>query len=121
MSETIALPTTGPSGGVMITDSTGRVLEVKSISLSEELNLIEAAGQLSDVARWMMIATFACTVRSIDGLPLPMPRTQNQIRGAVAKVGSQGLKAAIAALSPEDVPDDADEVMAGQKPDLAKN
>ena len=119
MSESVAAPPT--IGTVAITDDSGRRLEVRALNLLEEMDLIEAAGSPTPPERWMMIATFASCVRSIDGVPNPFPTKRLHIRPLVSKVGAAGLRAAVKALAPEDVPEGAAEAIEAQPLEMAKN
>ena len=110
-----------PSTLTVVTDDTGRKLEVKSLGLLEEMDLLEAAGTPTPPDRWMMIATFAACVRTIDGVPCPPITTRRMIRDQVGRVGPAGLRAAVKALSPEDVPEGAEEAIAADPLALAKN
>ena len=83
-----------------LTDAKGRNLRVVKLTILEELDLLEAAGQASEVRRWMMMATMTATVREIDGVPRPFPRTKDEVRKHVAAVGDEGLKAVIEWLNP---------------------
>ncbi len=124
MSDTAPKPPAGiPAlpGAVTVTDELGRLLEVKSLDLLDEMDLIEAAGVPMPPDRWVMIATFAACVRTIDGMPRPLPKNRAGIRDQVRRVGPAGLRAAIKALAPEDVPDGAAEAIEGEPLAVAKN
>ena len=119
MSETPPPPDGGPA---MVTDDKGRVLKVRSLGLLEEMDLIELAGTPTPPDRWMMIATFAACVREVDGVPVPFPQNRAQIRKHVERVGPHGLRAAVKALAPADVPEGAEDAVSSNDPlALAKN
>jgi len=104
MSETTEPTRRTPAVSVMttITDSLGRTLEVKKLDALAELDLIEAAGgQNSENSRWMMMATFAACVITIDGAPYIFPRTREDIRKHMRRVGSEGIQAVIEWLRPD--------------------
>ena len=104
MSETTEAPRRQPAVSVMttITDSLGRSLEVRKLDALAELDLIEAAGgQNAENARWMMMATFAACVITIDGVPLISPRNRDDIRKHMRRVGSEGIQAVIEWLRPD--------------------
>ena len=107
---------------ISATDHTGRRLQLRSLDLIEEFDLIEAAGVASETQRWMMLATFAACVRSIDDIPCVRPTTKALIRQQVQKVGSAGMRAVVAALSTE-LPEGAAALVDGaaREADAAKN
>lgn len=111
-----------PPGTVIVTDDKGRTLEVRALDILDELDLIEAAGgENANNSRWMMLVTFAACVRRVDTLPR-IPMTQKRaIRAWVERVGPSGMRAAVKALAPEDVPDGADDLIAAGPLDAAKN
>ncbi len=91
------------------TDSRGRVLTIKKLSLREEMDVLAAAGaERADNRRWMFYATLAACVRSIDGHPLPPPASLRTLLANVDQVGAEGINAVIAFFKDdvEDVPDD---------------
>ena len=90
-----------PDGTYVVTDDKGRQLHVRSLTLLEEMDLIEAAGTPAPPDRWMNIAIFAACIRNIDGLPLLVPTKRNQIRAQVQRVGAEGIRAVAKALAPE--------------------
>ena len=82
------------------TDKAGRELLVRQLDALEELDLIEAAGEMADNSRWLSQGRVACAVREIDKRPLPMPRDRDGCRDVVRRVGRAGIEAAVAALFP---------------------
>lgn len=63
---------------------------------------MEAAGANSANGRWMMMATLACCVLSINDIPSPAPVNREKIRQIVQMVGSHGIAAVVKALSEDD-------------------
>jgi hypothetical protein len=47
------------------------------------------------------MAVLACSVTSIDDVPVPAPVNEQQIEAMVARLGDSGITAVAAALSPE--------------------
>ena len=118
--QTVPPPVYKYPGAVTVQDDKGRTLEICALDILDELDLIEAAGaDLASNARWMMIATFAACVRAIDGVPSIPATNRRSIRERVKRVGPEGLRAAVKALSPEDVPEGAAAVI--DTLDVAKN
>lgn len=103
-----------------ITDSNGRQLELRLLNSLEQLDLFEACGTNASNQPWLAMALLACTVRAIDGHPVPKPINRAQIRAAIAKLGSEGLNAVQTALTtPEEDEEPGDDVRA--LADAAKN
>jgi hypothetical protein len=92
---------------VSATDSLGRNLAVRRLSALEQLDFFEGAGAAAGSSSWMAMAVVAVSVRMIDGVPCPFPRTKEAIRQAVAKLGMEGINAAMAAFVSDDAPDAA--------------
>lgn len=59
----------------------------------EELDLYEVAGANSTNPAWLGTAMTACTVRAINGSPQPFPRTPDQIKAALTRIGREGILA----------------------------
>ncbi len=109
---------------VVRTDTRGRKLEIKQLSLLEEMGLLAVAGPRADNRRWMMYATWAHCVRGIDGLPFVLPVTENQLKAHISRVDSAGV-AAVALLLSEGVSaasdDDEEGSVEVSTADAAKN
>lgn len=108
---------------ITVTDSLGRTLTVRELSALEELDLVEAAGALSDNPRWMNTVRIACSVRDINGTPMAFPKVKEHCRKAVDRVDGPGLTAAVKALYPDAPDDDAAEApdQAAEDKATAKN
>jgi len=121
MSEGADAPETKLPPG-LVKDEDGRMIQVKSISVLEEMDLIEAAGNPTPPDRWMAIATIAATIRTIDGVPCPYPTTRPLIRAQVERAGAKGLRAATTYLYETDQISNGAKAMAdGQQMDATKN
>jgi hypothetical protein len=90
-----------------VTDATGRVIRYRMLSPLQEMDLYEAAGDLSENRRWMVYATFAGSVTQIDDKPAPFPTTKAEVRGRVDQLGAAGMKALIEAFTEEPKPGEA--------------
>jgi hypothetical protein len=78
-----------------VTDANGRRLAMKSLGVGERLRLfrlIPSDCQLSPL--WMTYALAACSVRSIDGIPCPMPQKFEDIEARVMQLDDAGIDAA---------------------------
>ncbi len=95
-------------------DKAGRKLAVRRLNALDKLRLLKAAGPvLSENQAWLGVAMLAASVVEIDGVPVPMPATEQQIEGLVGRLGDPGLDAVASALT---TPDDASEAAAGNLP-----
>jgi hypothetical protein len=76
------------------TDEMGRVLIIRRPTALDTLRLFKAAGPvLAQNEPWLAIATLACSVDSIDDVPVPTPTNEKQIEATVQMLGDQGLEA----------------------------
>ncbi|MFT9220371.1 hypothetical protein [Gluconobacter oxydans] len=95
--------------------SDNRRLTLREIDPADMLDLIEAAGSAingASASAWLGYAEMICSVTAIDGVPVQMPQTKDEIRELSRRVG----KAGIAVLTPL-FERDADEDLR----DVAKN
>ncbi len=96
-SETIVSSAISPTA---VTDTLGRRLVLRRLTVLDKLRLFKAAGPvLSQNGPWLGMALLACSVTSIDDVPVPMPVAEQQIEALVARLGDQGIAAAAQALS----------------------
>lgn len=97
-------PAPAPAGsssiqGVIVTDSKGRKLTLKELSLVDELDLIAAAGPHASLDRYIQLISLVACVTAIDGVPLPGCHNSIQLRGNVTRVGRDGVNAVVAHLA----------------------
>jgi hypothetical protein len=96
------------------TDQTNRVLVARRLNALDKLRLLKAAGPaLSENQAWLGVAMLAASVVEIDGVPVPLPTTEQQIEGLVGKLGDDGLDSIAALLAR---PENPDPDMAGNLP-----
>jgi hypothetical protein len=89
---------------LVTTDEVGRVLVIRRPTALDTLRLFKAAGPvLAQNEPWLAIATLACSVESIDDVPVPTPSNEKQIEAVVQKLGDQGLEAIAKLLDRGDV------------------
>lgn len=89
-----------------IEDADGRVINLRQLTALDKLRLFKAAGPvLSQNHLWLGMATLACSVTSIDDVPVPAPATEGQIEALVARLGDIGINAIAEALAPESASD----------------
>ena len=89
-----------------VTDSTGRKLVVKEMDPADQLDLFEAAGKNSSNSSWVGMALLVCSVSMIDGVPVPMPSTPDQVKTLARKLGKHGIEAVADALQPTTTAED---------------
>ena len=67
---------------VTTTDEMGRALVVRRYLALDTLRLFKAAGPVlaQNEPSWLAIASLACSVQSIDDVPVPMPTNENADR-----------------------------------------
>jgi hypothetical protein len=77
-----------------VTDSRGRVLVVRKMNALDRLRVFELIGaENASNEPYLGYANLAYSVESIDGGPLPVPRTKLALEGAVQKLDDDGLAA----------------------------
>ena len=94
----------------IITDADGRKLELREMTLADQLDLLDAAGDSSGNSGYVRMVTLLFMVAKIDGAPVPPPANKKQIRLHATRLGNAGLVALYAHLFPvatEDAPDTA--------------
>jgi hypothetical protein len=77
------------------TDASGRRLTLRALSARERFELFKAIpneqqGNLS----WMGWTLAACSVRSINDVPVPMPTNEKEIGALVAQLDDDGIEVA---------------------------
>lgn len=84
---------------VVATDADGRTLLLRRMNALDRLRLFKAAGPvLSQNQYWLGMASLACSVVAIDGVPIPAPTNEQQIEGVVLRLGDAGIAAVAAAM-----------------------
>lgn len=76
-----------------VTDSKGRVLEVKRLTRREVMRHMRQWGTASNVTDWLANALISAAVRSIDGKPIPVATTPDQIEAISEMLGQEGAEA----------------------------
>lgn len=86
-----------------VTDSSGRSLALRPISMLDRLRLFKALGpELSLNEAYVGIAVLAASVTAIDGVPLPFPAGEAAVEHAVETLGEVGIEAAAQAAEAGD-------------------
>jgi hypothetical protein len=96
-----------------VTTDDGRVLGVIEMDPADQLDLFEACGDLSTNQQWVGMALLACSVRSINGVPVPQPANKLQVRALAKQLGKKGIAAVAKFLGEKQA--DAPEVVAAAK------
>ena len=92
-----------------IVDETGRTLGIRKLNALDKLRLLKAAGPiLSENQAWLGVAMLAASVAEIEGIPVPMPVTEQQVETLVGRLGDQGLASVATALASTETGLDAD-------------
>ena len=88
-----------------VTDAEGRHLVLRRLTALDKLRLFKAAGPvLAQNQPWLGMAIIACSVASIDEIPIPPPVNEQQIEALVSRLGDPGIAAAAAILGGEAAP-----------------
>ncbi len=84
-----------------VTDAQGRVLKLHVMDPMDMLDLYEAAGDVAGNATWVRYAMILASVTQIDDLPIPAPKTKDQIRALGKRLGNDGLVAVAKVMFPD--------------------
>ena len=88
-----------------VTDQTGRSIVARRLTALDKLRLLKAAGPaLAENQAWLGVAMLAASATEIDGVPVPIPATEQQIEALVGRLGDAGLDAIALLLSDSDAP-----------------
>ncbi|GBQ09731.1 hypothetical protein [Swaminathania salitolerans] len=80
----------------MVEFGEARRLGLRELDPGDLLDLIEAAGSVmagEAASAWLDYAQMICSVSAIDGVPVPMPGTKDEIRALARRIGNDGLAA----------------------------
>jgi len=77
----------------------GRALGLEPVAPHEAMGIAEGCRQLSSIRQWWRMAMAVAAVRSIDGIPLPLPTHEKHIEGMVARFSREELRAISEALA----------------------
>ena len=74
-------------------DTLGRSITIKELDITDQFDLIEAAGALSENKAWFGLAALVFSVTSIDGQPMPKPTRKEDFRRNSATLKTEGVNA----------------------------
>ena len=80
----------------------GRKFELQEVDPAGMLDLLEAAGNAASSTSWLSYALAVCSVVSIDGKPIPMPITKDEVKNLARRIGNVGIVAVFGAISGSD-------------------
>ncbi|PYD59240.1 hypothetical protein [Gluconacetobacter entanii] len=86
-----------------ITTASGKKLELRELDPGNMLDLIEVAGtamRSASAGAWMWYAQMICSVDAIDGVPVEMPETKEQVKQLARRIGNDGIVALQAVFYP---------------------
>ncbi|WP_336946405.1 hypothetical protein [Asaia sp. HN010] len=72
----------------------GRTLSLRELDPGDMLDLIEAGGTAASGAAastWLSYAQMVCSVRAVNGVPVQMPVTKDDIRDLARRIGNDGI------------------------------
>jgi hypothetical protein len=75
-----------------------RSITVADLTLGDQFDLVETAGDQAGNSTWMMMAGLAWSTTEIDGVPWPASRTRAAIKAALDRIKPDGLSAYFKAL-----------------------
>ncbi|GBQ87312.1 hypothetical protein AA23498_0102 [Acetobacter nitrogenifigens DSM 23921 = NBRC 105050] len=78
---------------VILTTTKGTKLEYRELNPGEILDLLLACGDGAQNQAYISVAQTWCSIRAIDGIPVPFPRNHATIRDLANQIGSEGLDA----------------------------
>ena len=86
------------SDATIVTDTLGRSLEIKSLNLADQFDLLEAAQDKAAFKSWFNMATLVFSCAAIDGVPLPTPRKPADFKKNAEILKNDGIAAIISYL-----------------------
>jgi hypothetical protein len=87
----------------IVTDSSGRKLQLRRIGVVEQMRLFKALGpELSSNDAYMRGAVIGAAVAMIDGVPLPFPNNEAALEAALERIGLDAMPAILAVMQPAD-------------------
>lgn len=83
-----------------VQDGGGRVIELRRLSVVEQLRLFKVLGpELSENRAYVGLARVAAAVAAVDGVPVPFPAGEAGIEAALDRLGEDGVAVVAAAIA----------------------
>jgi hypothetical protein len=94
---------------VDITDATGRLITVRKPPPLSNLDFAKATGGQTLNVDYLMTVFHLKFVGAIDGVPVPTPKTESELRALYLRLGDEGNDAVQEAVQANFMPKDEDE------------
>ena len=78
---------------IEIKDTLGRSIFIKELDITDQFDLLEAAGVLSENKAWFGLAALVYSASSIDGQPLPKPTNKGGFKRNSTLLKTEGVNA----------------------------
>lgn len=86
--------------GEIVSDRSGRRIELRRVGVVEQLRLFKALGpDLSENRAYFGLAKLAASVAMIDYVPVPIPASEAGIEAVLERLGEDGVEAVGAHLT----------------------
>jgi hypothetical protein len=86
--------------GDIVSDRTGRRIELRRVGVVEQLRLFKALGpELSENRAYFGLAKLASSIAMIDDVPVPFPANEAGIEAVLERLGDDGVEAVGAYLT----------------------
>jgi hypothetical protein len=66
---------------------------VRPLDPGDMFDLFEACSEMSNNRAWVGYASRVCSVRDIDGVPVPFPRTKEDVKALARRIGNVAMDA----------------------------
>jgi hypothetical protein len=78
----------------IVTDAKGRRITLRKINVLDQVKMLRAIGpKQAENQPYFNIVECAFMADMLDGIPLPMPSTEQQIDAAIGRLGDEGIAA----------------------------
>jgi hypothetical protein len=85
----------------VVTDKSGRRIQLRRIGVLEQLRLFKALGpQLSEISAYVGLSKIAAAVTMIDDIPVPFPVNEVGVEAILERLGDDGVAAVGATMMP---------------------
>lgn len=102
---------------IVVTDSLGRKLEMKTLNLADQFDLLEAAQDKAAFKSWFNMAALVFSCAAIDNVPLPVPRKPSDFKKNAEILKNEGVIAMTSYLKAKYLSDETE----NEQVEIAKN